>query len=200
MPLLRWKLKKNIPFDAQEAVLSFTPQKARAAGTQVVTALVRQSILREYESVLESLGIHVGVVLNSSLAALSLVGENTRALLARVSGNSLTTAIVRDGQLCAYRCTELPAQGSDLSHRMLLDEIYPMTAYYEDAWHAPLQSVLFAGLGEATSGFLDLFRQELRCDVQPLLKGSSTPSALKGAEPLLKLELIGLMGWMANCA
>jgi len=47
---------------------------------------------------------------------------------------ALTTAIVRDGVLCGYRCTELPAKGAALTPQMLLEEIYPVAAYYQDTW------------------------------------------------------------------
>src|SRR5580698_10245675 len=121
-------------------------QAPRESGVDVVTALARLRIIREYETLAEAAGLHPGVVLSSSLAAIALVEEHQPTLLARVSGPSLTTAIVREGVLCGYRCTELPARGADLTPQMLLEEIYPVAAYYQDTWREGVQAVSLTGL------------------------------------------------------
>src|SRR2546429_9977043 len=58
-------------------------------------------------------GLQPGVVLSSSLAALSLLDGEKPVLFARISGSALTTAIVCSGLLCGYRSTELPAYGAE---------------------------------------------------------------------------------------
>ena len=146
-PMLRWKLKKSVPFEADETLISYMRQAPREAGLDVVTALGRLRIIREYESLVEGLGLYPGVVLSSSLAAISLLEDEKPTLLARVSGTTLTTAIVRRGVLCGYRCTELPAQGANLTPQMLFEEIFPVAAYYQDTWQETIRSVRVAGLG-----------------------------------------------------
>ena len=134
VPMLRWKLKKSVPFEVDETLISYMRQAPREGGVDVVTALGRLRIVREYESAAEQSGLQPGVVLSASLAAVALLADQRPALLARVSGTSLTTAIVREGVLCGYRCTELPAQVGLLTPQMLLEEIYPVAAYYQDTW------------------------------------------------------------------
>ncbi len=107
--MLRWKLKKSVPFEADETVISYMRQAPREDGVDVVTALARLRIVREYEALAEGAGLYPGVVMSSSLAAITLLDDRQPTLLARVSGLALTTAIVREGVLCGYRCTELPA-------------------------------------------------------------------------------------------
>ena len=99
IPMLRWKLKKSVPFEADETVISYMRQAPRETGVDVVTGLARLRIIREYESLAEGAGLHPGVVLSSSLAAIAILDDEKPALLARVSGSSLTTAIVRTGVL-----------------------------------------------------------------------------------------------------
>src|SRR5260370_42064027 len=111
------------------------------AGVGVVTVLARLRIIREYESLVEGIGLHPGVVLSSSLAAIALLEDEKPALLARISGATLTTAIVRRGVLCGYRCTELPAHGANLTPQMLLEEIFPVAPYSQDTWHETIQSI-----------------------------------------------------------
>src|SRR5437899_12478256 len=114
IPLLRWKLKKSVPFEADETVISYFRQAPREAGVDIVTAVARLRIIREYESLAERVGLQPGVVLSSSLAALSLLDGEKPVLFARISGSALTTAIVCSGLLCGYRSTELPAYGASL--------------------------------------------------------------------------------------
>src|ERR1700722_7520698 len=63
LPLLRWRLKKSVPFDVYETVASWLGQTGREGVLQVVTAVARQRIVREYEEVLEPLDAKPKIVL-----------------------------------------------------------------------------------------------------------------------------------------
>ena len=198
-PMLRWKLKKSVPFEVDETLISYMRQAPREAGVDVVTALARLRIVREYEALAEAAGLHAGVVLSSSLAAIALVEANRPTLLARVSGPSLTTAIVREGVLCGYRCTELPAQGAGLTPHMLLEDIYPVAAYYQDTWQEGIQSVRVAGLGHRLPEFVPPLEEEFHCEVRSLLQaGISNGHIPADARPLADRELDGIVGWMLH--
>ena len=161
--------------------------------------MARLRIIREYESLAEEAGLHPGVVLSSSLAAIALVEEHRAVLLARVSGTSLTTAIVREGVLCGYRCTELPAQGFDLTPHMLLEDIYPVAAYYQDTWQEGIQSVRVAGLGARLPEFVRPLEEEFHCEAHSLLHGAVSDGRIPAdARPLADRELEGLVGWMLH--
>jgi type IV pilus assembly protein PilM len=199
IPMLRWKLKKSIPFEADETVISYMRQPSRAEGIDVVTALARLRIVREYEALAEDAGLNPGVVLSSSLAAISLLGDAKATLLARISGVALTTAIVRDGVLCGYRCTELPAHGGDISPKMLLDEIYPVAAYYQDTWGEGIASVRLAGLGVRLPDFVPPLEAEFHCNVSSLLHAAVSDGRIPhDARPLADREADGLIGWMMH--
>ncbi len=197
VPMLRWKLKKSVPFEADETLISYMRQAPREDGVDVVTALARLRIIREYESLAEGVGLRPGVVLSSSLAAVSLLDEEKPTLLARVSGSALTTVIVRDGVLCGYRCTELPARGLDLTPQMLLEEIFPVAAYYQDTWQEGIRSVRVAGLGSRLPEFVRPLEEEFRCQVTSLLHSAVSNGRVKDdARSLADRELEGLIGWM----
>ena len=197
VPMLRWKLKKSVPFEADETLISYMRQAPREAGVDVVTALARLRIIREYESLVEGVGLHPGVVLSASLAAISLLEDEKPTLLARVSGSTLTTAIVRRGVLCGYRCTELPAHGADLTPQMLLEEIFPVAAYYQDTWQESIQSVRVAGLGARLPEFVGPLEEEFHCEVRSLLDSAVSDGRVKeDLRPLADRELEGLIGWM----
>lgn len=199
IPLLRWKLKKSVPFESDETIISYFRQAPRDAGVDIVTALARQRIIREYESLAEGVGLQPGVVLSSSLAALSLLEHEKPVLMARISGSALTTAIVRSGLLCGYRCTELPAHGASLTPQMLLEEIFPVAAYYQDTWNEGISSVRIAGLGVRLGEFSGPLEREFHCEVKSLLNSAHSEGIIKDdARQLADRDLDGLVGWMLH--
>jgi len=196
LPLLRWRLKKSVPFEADETVISFMRQAAREDGVDIVTAVARLRIMREYEQVIESVGMSPGVVLSSTLAALPLVDDQKPTLLARVAGRTLTAAIVRGGILCGYRCVDLPAGQDEVTAQMLLDEIYPLAAYYQDSWREAIHAVNVVGLSGRMEEFRGRLEHELRCPVLDLLAETGKRDHLqRDLRPLLEHDLDALVGW-----
>lgn len=199
IPMLRWKLKKSVPFEVDETLLSYMRQPPRGEGIDVVTAIARLRIVKEYEALLEGLPLRPGVVLSSILAAISLLDGHKPTLLARVSGTSLTTAIVREGVLAGYRCTELPTHAGEVTPQMLLEEVYPLAAYYQDTWQEGIQAVRVAGLGSRLADFVRPLEEEFKCPVRSLLSAAVSEGTVKAdARPLADRELDGLVGWMLH--
>ena len=196
LPLLRWRVKKSVPFEADETVISYMRQAPRENGVDVVTAVARLRVVREYEQLLESLGVSPGVVMSSTLAALPLLNDRKPALLARVAGKAMTAAIVREGLLCGYRCVELPADETEITPQALLDEIYPLTAYYQDSWHEGISMVGLAGLAGRIDEFREPLERELRCPVGGLLSAAASEGHISSElRPLVERELDALVGW-----
>jgi type IV pilus assembly protein PilM len=199
IPMLRWRLKKSVPFEAEETMISYMRQAPRGDGVDIVTGLARLRIVREYESLVESVGMSPGVVMSSTLAALPLLSDERPALLARVAGSTLTTAIVREGLLCGYRCISLPADALHLTPQALLDEIYPLAAYYQDSWSEGIAQVRLAGLGDRTGEFQEPLERELHCPVGSLLTAASTEGRIGSDEqPLAERDMDALIGWTLN--
>ena len=124
LPLLRWRLKKSVPFDVDETVVSWMRQEGRQGSLEIVASVARQTIIREYEALLESLGAHASVVLSSTLATLPLLEEDGATLLVRLSGRMLTTVIVRGAGLCVYRSSEMRSEAASLEPQAMLDEVF----------------------------------------------------------------------------
>jgi type IV pilus assembly protein PilM len=197
IPMLRWKLKKSVPFEVDETLLSYMRQAPRADGVDVVTAIARLRIIREYEALVDFVALRPGVVLSSTLAAIALLDDQRPTLLARVSGTSLTTAIVREGVLAGYRCTELPTHAGAITPQMLLEEVFPLAAYYQDTWQEGIQAVRVAGLGGRLQEFVGPLEDEFKCDVRSLLSAAIAEGRFKdGARALADRDLEGLVGWM----
>ena len=199
IPILRWRLKKSVPFEAEETVISYMRQSPRDDGVDIVTGLARLRIVREYESLVESVGMSPGVVTSSTLATVPLLPDERPALLARVAGTALTTAIVREGVLCGYRCTTLPSDARTVTPQALLDEIYPLAAYYQDFWSEGIAQVRLAGLSDRIGEFREPFEQELKCPVESLLVAASEEGRIRSDEnPLAERGMDALIGWTLN--
>ena len=199
IPMLRWRLKKSVPFEAEETLISYMRQSPRDNGVDIVTGLARLRIVREYESLMESVGMSAGVVMSSTLAALPLLSDGRPSLLARVAGTTLTTAIVREGVLCGYRCITLPAPVQLLTPQALLDEVYPLAAYYQDTWSEGIAQVHLAGLADRTGEFIEPMEGELGCPVGTLLAAAATEGRIREDErPLADRGLEALIGWTMN--
>ncbi len=99
LPLLRWRLKKSVPFDVEETVVSWMRQHGRDGSLEIVAAVARESIVRQYEELVSSLNANPIVVLGSTLATLPLLEDRGATLLVRISGRTLTTVIVQGGNL-----------------------------------------------------------------------------------------------------
>jgi type IV pilus assembly protein PilM len=199
IPMLRWRLKKSVPFEAEETLISYMRQPPREDGVDIVTALARLRIVREYEALIESVGLFPGVVMSSTLATVPLLPDSKPALLARVQGTALTTAIVREGMLCGYRCITLPSDARYVTPLALLDEIYPLVAYYQDSWSEGIAEVRLAGLSERMAEFRTVFERELKCPVHSLLAAAENEGRVGSDEKeLVDRGLDALIGWTLN--
>jgi len=137
------------------------------------------------------------VVLSSTLTAISLLEDSRPTLLARLSGTSLTTAIVREGVLAGYRCTELPTTAAEITPHLLLEEVYPLAAYYQDTWQEGIQAVRVAGLRRRLPEFVKPLQDEfqVRCGLATEFRSFRGPFAQRCAA-MADRDLDGLVGWM----
>jgi type IV pilus assembly protein PilM len=187
IPMLRWRLKKSVPFEAEETLISFLRQSPREDGVDIVTSLARLRIVKEYENLLETSGVSAGVVLSSTLATIPLLHDQR------------PTMIAREGVLCGYRCTDLSADLGALNPRTLLDEIFPVATYYQDAWSEGLSSVRLSGFGGRLEEFRAPLESELQCEVTGLLSAAQSEGRLSSDnQQLAERELDTLIGWSMN--
>jgi len=198
LPLLRWRLKKSVPFDVEDTSISAMRQTGRTGGLEVVTAIARQKIVRESEEAVESLGLAPGVVLSSTLACLPLLGNSGANMLVRVSGKNLTTVIVRGSTLCVYRSVDLTADAAQLDVRALLEEVFPAAAYFQDTWGGDIDRVLLSGFAGREEIMRRALSDELHATALPFTEADSSRSLPEDARTLLARGGDALVGWMAN--
>ncbi len=108
LPIVRFRLKKLLPFEADDAMISFQVMSTSKATVRVLAVAMPRDVLTEYESLARETGFEPGAVLPSTLAALAaLEGSEGAALVVNASASGVTTAIVRGGILLLHRTVEL---------------------------------------------------------------------------------------------
>jgi type IV pilus assembly protein PilM len=108
LPIVRFRLKKLVPFDADDAMVSFQVMSTSRSVVRVLAVAIPRDVLSEYESVAREAGFEPGAVLPSTLAALAALEEGEGAsLVINAHPTGVTTAIVRAGIVLLHRSIEL---------------------------------------------------------------------------------------------
>jgi len=107
LPLVKFRLKKLLPFDADEAMVTYQVMSTSKGVVRVLAVAIPQDVLSEYETAAREAGFEPGCVLPSTLACLAAVDDAEPALLVNANPNGVTAAIVRGGVLLLHRSVDL---------------------------------------------------------------------------------------------
>jgi type IV pilus assembly protein PilM len=185
LPLVRFRVKKTVPFDVDSAVISYWAQpRAGAKKTDVVVAVTALEIVARYEAPFRAVGLHPGLVTTSSLAMLDLVPAGTDAVIARLTGRVLTVLALASGKLRLVRSVEL----EHVSVEEISAVLYPTFAFLEDELHARPSVLLTCGLGS--------IEPQIARQVQDELGIIGAPLKIAGGYP--EQHNAGLLGYLAS--
>jgi type IV pilus assembly protein PilM len=110
LPIVRFRLKKLLPFDADEAMISYQVMSQTRQMVRVLAVAMPRDVLAEYESAAREAGFEPGSVLPSTLAAVAALGNAGAAeLIVNAHSAGVTTAIVSGGLLLLHRTVDLQA-------------------------------------------------------------------------------------------
>jgi type IV pilus assembly protein PilM len=113
LPVVRFRLKKLLPFDADDAAISYQVMASMRGLVRVLAVAMPRELLTDYEGIVREAGFEPGAVLPSTLAALAGLPESdTARLLVNVGRDSVTTAIVHAGLLLLHRTLDLRSEDS----------------------------------------------------------------------------------------
>ncbi|MEW5977023.1 MAG: hypothetical protein AB1898_14570 [Acidobacteriota bacterium] len=182
--LLRWKLKKSVPFNIDEGSLAWREQRTPQGKYLTVTAGIAREVLSQIERVFQNLGIHVGYVTLSSFASFELlVRSDAQALQGsvlyiRTSPSSISSLIFQNGNLVFFRTSELdgapegpsrPATPAAAYVDRLYDEIHPCLMYYQDKIGAQgIERVYVSPHIDLERGSLAVLSEKASCPVHPV--------------------------------
>ena len=107
LPLVRFRLKKLLPFDSDEAMVTYQTMSTSKGVVRVLAVAIPRDVLSEYETAAREAGFEPGCVLPSTLACLAAVDDAEPALLVNANPIGVTAAIVRGGVLLLHRSVDL---------------------------------------------------------------------------------------------
>ncbi len=172
--LIRFRLRKSVPFHIDEAQLSYAVQIDEPKRVEVLAVAIARPILEEYETVFTEAGYRVGLVVPSSLAALGLcdAAQPGLTLLVKAAGDSMSVVLFEQGQVRLVRCLDLTGNEAEAEHPADGDFMLPLLqqtlAYAEDQLGRAVGTILLCGFGADSERIGRLAQQEFGVAHAPL--------------------------------
>jgi type IV pilus assembly protein PilM len=190
LALLRFRMKKSVPFDVDSAVVSFAVQPhRRGAGeskVEVLAAVMAAEIVTRYEAPFRALGVHPGFITTSSIAALNLIQPDEVAMVVKLSGHILSVLVVQGSAIRLARSVEL----DDDRDEEIESVLHPTVAYIEDELKASPKKVWHCGLGPKRAALAERWQAEWKTVMQPLQSRFGAPAS----------HNVGLLGYLESVA
>jgi type IV pilus assembly protein PilM len=146
VPVLRFRLRKMVPFEVEQAGVSYQVLVENKMECKVLAAVIPGPVLAEYEAAVREAGYEPGAVLPTSLAALGAIDSPEPVLCAYLSAVALTTSITSGEDLLLYRTLDLPEEPS-LRLQEVQRGVSVAAAYFEDKLGARPRFLYYAGIG-----------------------------------------------------
>lgn len=179
LELVRFRLKKSVPYRIEEAQVDFAPCGAAAGRVRLLSAVAHRPVIEQYAQAVEALGTQAGLVTLSTLALCAGAGRPASAgegdaLLANLTPQALTLAVFRGGEILMFRSKTLPGPGeagAAARRQAARREWQATVAYYQERLDGK-------GFARATARLIGW-----------------QPSDLLSPEECARLERVGIEGW-----
>jgi len=176
--LLKWKLKKTVPFNVEEAHLSYWESKTSDGKHVLLTVCICREVMNQFEEAFQKMGIQMGYITLSSFAAFEFLARldpeavQKSVLLLRMGPTDTSSLIMQAGRVSFFRHSELNGHEESKTvaaspspaktqFQEIYDELYPCVIYYQDklsvqplhkiyvAWHQEAPPTVFSSLSES---------------------------------------------------
>ncbi|MBV9769627.1 MAG: hypothetical protein JOZ32_08655 [Bryobacterales bacterium] len=170
--LVRFRLKKSVPFEVDTAVVSYVVQPHSGnAKVEVLAAVISSDIVVQYEAPFRAAGFHPGLVTTSSLATLNLLETGAITLLVKLSGRILSVLVLQENVVNLARCVEMEQGGVNDMESVL----HPTIAYIEDALKERPEQIWLAGFGSEIEQLAPRWESEWGVAVQAVRSRFGAP-------------------------
>jgi type IV pilus assembly protein PilM len=202
LPLLRFRLKKTVPFDVDEAAIAWRfmalrPSQKDSKSRDLLVAVTPRTIIRQYEAIFEQLGYLPGEVTVSTVAGLNLVVDSPDAasgsMLLRGSASQMTIAVTSHQELRMLRATEYgdePLDGAENSERFR--DIYSCAVFFQDTYGGKVDRIWHTGFEESAEPLWAQVEAELGLRAKPLV--------IPGLGDARHAAYLGIFGMLAETA
>jgi len=172
LALLRFRLKKSVPFDVDTAMVSYMVQSRGASGkVEVLAAVISADIVTEYETPFRAAGFHPGFVTTSSLATLNLIDPGEISLLVKLSGRVLSVFVLDGTVVKLARCIEMDTGGAEEIDSVL----HPTIAYVEDELKTRPQRIWLSGFADEAAELAYRYHDNWGMALEPLRSPFGSP-------------------------
>lgn len=186
--VVRFRLRKSLPFDVDKAKVSYQAQKTNGA-TRVVAAVALNSVIEDYESAFREAGFAPGVVLPSMLAALGGASAEQPTLVVKVDARTTSIAILDQQQLLLFRTLE-NTRGVTISGEQLAEDVYPSVVFFQDTYTTSIEQIFVAGISDV-SGAAPALHSQTGAEVKELVRASQLGL---GGGSIPKWRMAGVVG------
>ena len=135
--LIRWRIKKSVPFQAKDAQLSCVPGATLPEGGQdYIVTIARRDIIEEYEQACAEAGAHAGLIDLATFGLTAFMRPPVTSgapspsaggwLVMHIAGNCSSASIIQDGNLVFFRNKHIDSEAG------LRDLVHQTAMYYED--------------------------------------------------------------------
>jgi type IV pilus assembly protein PilM len=184
--LIRFRLKRSLPFDAESAALSYHAQPAVRKHIDVVAVMSPQDIVSRYEAPFRAAGLQPGLVTTSSMAALELASDGGLSVMAKITGHVITVLVREKSTLKLVRCLEIPSSSLEDIAAVLA----PTLVYVEDNLGGRADRLILCGFGAQAEEAQRRFETELGINVETLRSPLGVPGENNA----------GLLGYLRSIA
>ena len=184
--LIRFRLKRSLPFDSETAALSYFAQPVAHKRIDVVAVLAPPEIVERYEAPFRAAGLNPGLVTTSSIAALELAPESGLSAMVKLSGRAISILVRQKSTLKLVRCLELPSRSLDDIAAVLA----PTLVYIEDNLGGRAERLILCGFGAQSEEALRRFETELGLSVETMRSPLGAPGENNA----------GLLGYLRSIA
>jgi len=186
--VVRFRLKKSLPFDPEDAKISYHSQVS-GKSVRVVAAVVLKTVLEEYESAFRDAGYSPGVVMPSMLAALGASDADRPTLVIKVDARTISLAILDQEQMLLFRTLE-NTRGVTITGDQLVEEAYPSIVFFQDTYNMNIDRVYVSGIPDPNAAITAL-KTQTGAQVEELITASQIGSTT-GTVP--RWRMAGVVG------
>ncbi len=162
LALIKFRLRKTLPFDVDDAALSYHVQ----GGKKVLAAVAPVEVMARYEAPFRAAGLQPGLVTCSSLAMMDLLPVKGSLLVAHHSPGALSVLAINQGVVTLTRSLELAVAADPLEE--ISADLYPTLVYLEDQTGTRPDKLLLVGFGAAAHVAATRLAVELDIPVESL--------------------------------
>jgi type IV pilus assembly protein PilM len=171
--LLRFRLRKTVPFHIEEARLAYSMQDSRPGHVEILAVAIANPILHEYEAIFVEAGHRVGLVVPSLIAALPFCqrAHDGITLLAKSTASTLSIGLIENGHLRLVRCLDLSTEeflDDGHSGRSAFPVLQQTLAFAEDQLEQRVNRAILCGFGPDTGALGEQMEHEFGIPYTPV--------------------------------